>query len=108
MNKALESYTREELERKLLHLTNFAANKLATEWIELTQPTAKVIRTPEAEMENTQRILDFMVLAWPAWDIIEKTHDGYEIMKPWIEKNHEQTVINACVCSGCASAPEVN
>ena len=106
MKNILADYTREQLEAKLLHMTNFAANRLATEWIELTEPSAAIIRIPEAEQENVQRILDFIVLIWPAWDIVEKTHDGYEIMKPWIEKNHQQTLLKPCICSGCIDKVE--
>lgn len=106
MKKVLADYTREQLEAKLLHMTNFAANRLATEWIELTEPTATIIRTPEAEQENVQRILDFIVLIYPAFDIVERTHEGYDIMRPWIEKNHQQTLIKPCICSGCVEKEE--
>ncbi len=101
MTNILASYTREELERKLLHVTGFAAYELATEYIELTEPTAKVIRTAEAEIENMNRIRQMMVLIWPAWDVVEKTHPGYDIMKEWIQKNHEQALVKPCSCEGC-------
>ena len=101
MNADLSSYTREQLERKLLHMVSFIAYKLASEYIELTEPEAKVIRTAEAELENTNRILEHMVCVFPAWDVLEKTHPGYEIMKDWIESNHRQTLVRPCVCDGC-------
>jgi len=102
MSKALSKYTREELERKLLHMTAFIAFKLATEYIERTEPTAKVIRTKEAEEENDQRIADHIVCIFPAWDIVEETHPGYkEAMREWVEKNHKAILVRPCICDGC-------
>lgn len=101
MTTILASYAREDLERKLLHMTSFIAFKLATEYIELTEPTAKVIRTKEAEEENSLRILDHIVCVYPAWDIIEKTHPGYDVMREWVKKNHETTLLKPCICDGC-------
>jgi hypothetical protein len=101
MHKELEQYTREQLENILMHMVSFLAYKLATEYIELTEPTASVIRTPEAEHENTLRIHEHMVCIWPAWDIVEKTHPGYDIMKEWVKKNHEQVLLKPCICVGC-------
>ncbi len=97
----LTKYTREELEKKLVHMTSFIAYKLASEYIELTEATAKQIRTPEAELENTNRILEHMVCVAPAWDIVEKTHPGYDIMADWVKKNVEQALVSPCICDGC-------
>lgn len=101
MNSPLSSFTREELEKKLIHMTAFIAYQLATEWIELTEPTAKVIRTPEAEKENTDRVLQHIVCVWPAWDVLEKTHESYHIMKEWVECCHKQALVKPCICDGC-------
>lgn len=101
MNKLLASYTREDLEKKLLHMVEFCSFQLATEFIQLTEPTAKVIRTGEAELENTKRVLEFIVCIWPAWDLVEKVNPSYDIMKEWVKKNHEQALEKACICLGC-------
>ena len=101
MNK-LEKYTREELEKKILHMTAFMAHKLATEYLSLSDPTfVQPIRTAEAEQEYNQRILEYMVCIYPAWDVVESTHDGYDIMKEWITKNHDNTLLKPCICDGC-------
>ena len=106
MLKELQTYTREELENKLMHLINSAAFRLASEYIEQTEPMAKVIRTPEAEAEHIRRIGEFMILAIPVWDIIEKTHPGYDVMTDWvINKNKDK--FNPCVCSGCKKNDEI-
>ena len=101
MNEILNKYTREELEKMILHMTAFAAYQLATEYIELTEPLAKQIRTPEAELENTKRILEFIVLAYPAWDVIELTHPAYDVMRKWVEENHKIALLKPCICDGC-------
>jgi hypothetical protein len=101
MHKELESYTREQLEKKLLHVTSFLAYQIATEFIELTEPTMKVIRTKEAEEENMRRIVEAIVAVYPAWDIVEKTHPGYDHMHEWIKKNHDQALLKPCMCEGC-------
>ena len=101
MTTILNKLSREELERKLLHMTSFIAYKLATEYIELTEPTAKQIRTPEAEGENTARVLEHMVCVFPAWDIVELTHPGYDVMKEWVKKNVEGSLLKPCICDGC-------
>ena len=101
MTKALETYTREELEKKVLHMTSFMAYHLASEYIELTEPLAKIIRTAESEAEHTAKILEYIVCIFPAWDIIEKTHPGYDVMTEWVKKNHEQALEKPCVCDGC-------
>jgi hypothetical protein len=101
VHKDLKELTREQLENKLIHMTSFIAFKLASEYIERTEPTAKVIRTIEAEEENDARIADFMVCCYPAWDVIEKTHPGYEVMRDWVKENHSQLLIRPCTCEGC-------
>lgn len=108
MNPVLKDYTREQLEDKIIHMTAFIAYQLATEWIESTEPTAKVIRTQEAEVENDKRIRDHMVCVWPAWDILEKTHPAYGIMKEWVQKNVEAALIKPCVCDGCKKPEIIN
>lgn len=100
-NTTLKDYTREELEKMILHVTAFAAFKLATEYMELTEPLAKVVRTAEEELEHAERILEMIVLIFPLWSVIEKTHPGYELMKEWITKNHENALVKPCVCDGC-------
>lgn len=104
MNKLLESYTREELENKLLHMVEFIAFQLATEFIQLTEPTAALIRTPEAEIENTERIKQLMVCVFPAWGVLQKVHPAYEYMDEWVKSNQEISQNGLCVCSGCTSA----
>ena len=101
MNELLKDFTREQLENKLLHITEFIAFKLATEYIELTEPEAKIIRTAEGEEENAQRILEHIVCIYPAWDVLEKVYPSYNIMKDWVSTNHKRTLINPCSCSGC-------
>lgn len=101
MNSPLSAYSREELEKKLLHMVEFCAFQLATEFIQLTEPTMKVVRTGEAEVENTKRVLEFIVCVKPAWDLVERINPSYDIMKEWIDKNHEQALQSPCVCLGC-------
>jgi len=101
MTQILSTYTREELERKLLHMTSFIAFKLATEYIQRTEAGAMIIRTKEAEEENDQRIFDHIVCVFPAWDMVEKTHPGYDIMREWVKKNHESVLLKPCSCDGC-------
>ncbi len=101
MTNILAKYSREELERKLLHMTSFIAYQLATQYIQMTEKEAAVIRTPEAEAENSQRIKDHIVCVFPAWDVIELTHPGYDIMKEWVAANHKETLVKPCVCDGC-------
>lgn len=101
MTNILSKYTREELEKKILHMTSFIAYQLATEYIEQTEPTAKIIRTAEAEEENMNRILQHMVCIFPAWDVVELTHPGYDIMKEWVATNHKNTLVKPCICDGC-------
>lgn len=108
MTDVLKDYTREQLERVVLHMTSFAAYQLATEYIELTEPLAKKIRTTEAEVENNKRILEFMVLSFPALDIIELTHPAYDVMRPWIEGNHKTALAKPCICDGCKDNVKVN
>jgi len=106
MLKELQAYSREELENKLMHLVNSAAYRLASEYIEQTEPMAKVIRTPEAEAEHIRRISEFMMLILPVWDLVEKTHPGYDVMTDWvIVKNKDK--FNPCVCSGCKKSDEI-
>jgi len=100
MKQPFKDLSREELESKLLHMVNWCAQKLATEYIEIAEPTAKITRTPEADLEHTQRILEYMGLIFPAWDLLELTHPGYDIMKEWVEKN-KKNAFGECVCSGC-------
>ena len=101
MTNILSSYSREELERKLLHMTSFLAYKLAVEYMQLAQPETAIIRIQEAEEEHTWRTLELIVCLYPAWDIVEKTHPGYDAMKEWITKNHENALMRPCECDGC-------
>lgn len=104
----LEKYTREQLEAKMRHMVEFIAFKLATEYIELTEPMAKQIRTPEADHENSTRVLELMVCVFPAWDVLESLHPDYKIMKEWVQKNHENTLLKPCTCTGCKTKDVVN
>lgn len=101
MNPILKDFTREQLEDKLLHITEFIAFKLATEYIELTEPEAKIVRTTEGEEENAQRVLEHIVCIYPAWDVLEKIYPEYNIMKDWVSSNHKRTLVKPCECSGC-------
>lgn len=97
----LSSYSREELEAKLIHMTAFIAYHLANEYVERTEPTAKIIRTAEAEEENDRRVAQFMVCCLPAWDVIEITHPGYELMRDWVVDNCKSIMEKPCLCDGC-------
>jgi hypothetical protein len=97
----LSKLTREELERKLLHMVDFSRYQIALEWNERMDPSLKIIRTKEAEDENEERIFQFMIAIWPAWDIVEMIHPEYDVMKEWVKKNVEAKLVKACVCEGC-------
>jgi|SRR5580658_11096354 hypothetical protein len=101
MHESLKQYSREELENKLLHMTSFIAYKLSIAYMELSDPLQKVIRTDEAEIENTHRVIEHMICVFPALDILFKTHPSYDVMKEWIETNHKQALLRPCSCDGC-------
>lgn len=108
MNNKLSQYTREQLESKVRHMVEFIAYKLATEYIELTEPGTKPVRTEEAERENDTRVLEHMVCVYPAWDVLESLFPEYSLMKDWVKTNHDKTLVKPCICSGCKPANEVN
>jgi len=101
MTPILSKFSREELERKLMHMTEFVSYQLATEFIRLTEPSAAIIRTAEAEIENEDRIKEYMHCIWPAWDFLETTHPAYEYMKDWVKINVDKTKTGPCLCEGC-------
>lgn len=100
MKQPFKDLPREELERKLLHVVNWCAQKLATEYIEIAEPTTRPQRTPEQDLEHNVRILEYMGLIFPAWDLLELTHPSYNIMKEWVVLNRNKS-FDECICSGC-------
>lgn len=104
MQSELEKYTRQELESKLMHVINMIAYRLGAEWMTITEPDAKITRTPEAERENAKAVLENMMLARPLWEMIEQTHPSYDILRPWLELNKDK--LPTCICSGCKKKPK--
>lgn len=98
----LKEFTREELERKLLHMISFTLHQLILEYLERTEPVSKVIRMEEAELENDKRIRDHIVSIFPALDICKLTHpEAHEALSKWIIDNHELIIVSPCLCEGC-------
>lgn len=98
----VSTFTRQELEAKLLHMTELIVNWLGEEWISRIDPVAKVIRTEEAELENELRIKQFIISIFPLWDMIKITKPAfYDAMDGWIRLNHKLIVETPCACEGC-------
>ncbi|CAM5999019.1 unnamed protein product [Sphagnum balticum] len=108
MTKVLSKYIREDLEAKLLHMTEFITRALGEEWLSRVDPIMKVIRTKEAEEENERRIKEYIVTIFPAWDTLSLTMPAYyDSMDEWIKKNHALLMDKPCACDGCKK-PEAN
>lgn len=101
MSKILEKYTREQLESKLLHLVDFLSYKLAEDFVTRVNPEAKIIRTAEAEHENDERIKEYIVALFPAWDVVLSLNPNNDFLTEWVDKNHKQILVGACTCAGC-------
>jgi 3-methyladenine DNA glycosylase AlkD len=104
----LEKYTREQLEAKIRHMVEFLAFKIGEEYLVLTEPTAKVIRTPEAERENEIRILDHMICIHPVWDVLSDLLPSSSFLKEWVDQCIKQNMTGPCTCSGCKPKDVVN
>jgi hypothetical protein len=104
----LEKYTREQLEAKIRHMVEFLAFKIGEEYLSLTEATAKVIRTPEAEKENEIRILEHMICIHPVWDILSDLLPSSSFLKEWVDACIKQNLQGACTCSGCKPKDVVN
>lgn len=104
----LEKYTREQLELKLRHMVEYLAFKIGEEYLTLTEPTAKVIRTKEAEKENEVRILDHMICIYPVWDVLADLIPTSAFLKEWVDACIKQNLQGPCTCSGCKPVEVIN
>lgn len=101
MDTPFKNFTREQLEKKLLHLIDFLSYKLAEDFITRVNPEAKIVRTAEAELENENRIKELIIALHPAWDLVLAFNPSNDFLTEWVTKNHKQILIAPCECSGC-------
>jgi hypothetical protein len=101
MDTPFKNFTREQLEKKLLHLIDFLSYKLAEDFNTRVHPEAKIIRTAEAEHENDERIKELIVALHPAWDLVLAFNPSTDYLTEWVTTNHQKIIIAPCTCSGC-------